>query len=124
MFGGETYLAPSLAARSISAVKAQTIPRKLAVQLASLSSQQRKTLFLVGMGLSNREIAERMGVAVKTVKFHVTNLLAKLGLKNRVEAARIVQILIRIRRRAFLIKLAARKMNRVQDERTRIRGRD
>ena len=44
-------------------------------------------LRLIGEGLPNREIGERMGLAPKTVKNYVTHLLAKMGLDNRTQAA-------------------------------------
>jgi two-component system, NarL family, response regulator DevR len=55
--------------------------------LAGLSDQERRILALIGEGLSNREIAERMFLAEKTVKNYVTNLLAKLGMQRRTQAA-------------------------------------
>jgi two-component system response regulator DevR len=44
-------------------------------------------LDLIGEGLSNREIGDRLGLAEKTVKNHVTGLLAKLGFQRRTQAA-------------------------------------
>jgi DNA-binding NarL/FixJ family response regulator len=55
--------------------------------LAELSEQERKILALIGEGLSNREIAEQMFLAEKTVKNYVSNVLAKLGLQRRTQAA-------------------------------------
>ena len=52
-----------------------------------LSPQERRIFDLIGDGLSNREIADRMYLAEKTVKNYVTNLLRKLGMSRRTEAA-------------------------------------
>jgi two-component system, NarL family, response regulator DevR len=53
----------------------------------SLSDQERVVLELIGDGLTNREIAERMSLAEKTVKNYVSHLLAKLGMQRRTQAA-------------------------------------
>ncbi|NKY30861.1 response regulator [Nocardia gamkensis] len=55
--------------------------------LAGLTDQERKLLDLLGEGLTNRQIAERMFLAEKTVKNYVSRLLAKLGLERRTQAA-------------------------------------
>jgi DNA-binding CsgD family transcriptional regulator len=55
--------------------------------LATLSEQERTVLGLIGEGLTNRQIGERMFLAEKTVKNHVSRLLAKLGLERRTQAA-------------------------------------
>ncbi|MBM3683319.1 MAG: response regulator transcription factor [Actinobacteria bacterium] len=52
-----------------------------------LTDQERRILELIGEGLTNRQIAERMYLAEKTVKNYVSNLLAKLGMARRTEAA-------------------------------------
>jgi two-component system, NarL family, response regulator DevR len=56
-------------------------------RLAPLTDRERALLGLIAQGLTNREIAERMRLAPKTVKNYVTVLLAKLGLGNRTQAA-------------------------------------
>jgi DNA-binding NarL/FixJ family response regulator len=55
--------------------------------LAKLSDQERTVLGLIGEGLTNRQIGERMFLAEKTVKNYVSHLLAKLGLERRTQAA-------------------------------------
>jgi two-component system response regulator DevR len=59
-------------------------------RLAGLSDQERKVLELIGEGLTNRQIGERMFLAEKTVKNYVSNVLAKLGLERRTQAAVLV----------------------------------
>ena len=54
---------------------------------ATLTPSERQVLELIGDGLSNREIGEKLGVAEKTVKNHITSLLAKMGLQRRTQAA-------------------------------------
>ena len=56
-------------------------------ELAGLTEQERRVLDLIAEGLTNRQIGERMFLAEKTVKNYVSNLLAKLGMSRRSEAA-------------------------------------
>ena len=56
-------------------------------ELAALTDQERRVLDLIAEGLTNRQIGERMFLAEKTVKNYVSNLLSKLGMSRRSEAA-------------------------------------
>ena len=56
-------------------------------RVAALTGQEKRVLDLVGEGLTNRQIAERMFLAEKTAKNYVSSLLAKLGMHRRTEAA-------------------------------------
>ena len=61
------------------------------LRIESLSAQERRILDLLAEGLSNREIADAMFLAEKTVKNYVSNLLTKLGFQRRTEAALFAQ---------------------------------
>jgi len=54
---------------------------------ADLTPSELKVVELIGEGLSNREIADRLSIAEKTVKNHITSLLAKMGLQRRTQVA-------------------------------------
>jgi two-component system, NarL family, response regulator DevR len=81
---GQSMLDPSVTARVLERVRSG--PR-VDPELGALSGQEQRILDLVGSGLTNREIAERMGLAEKTVKNYVSSMLAKLGLTSRTQAA-------------------------------------
>ncbi len=89
--GGGTYLSPNLGTRLFSTLRQQPDTERVADLLQGLSPREIETLRLTGRGLSNREIADELGIQVKTVKAHMSNLLKKLGIRNRVEAALIAQ---------------------------------
>jgi DNA-binding NarL/FixJ family response regulator len=55
--------------------------------VATLTDQERRTLELIGEGLTNRQIGERLFLAEKTVKNYVSSLLSKLGMERRTQAA-------------------------------------
>jgi two-component system nitrate/nitrite response regulator NarL len=81
--GGEVYVAPSLA---FALLREMSKPRP-ADPLAELSQRERQVLELVATGLSNQAIGQRLGLAEKTVKHYMTNILTKLQVRSRVEAA-------------------------------------
>jgi DNA-binding NarL/FixJ family response regulator len=81
--GGEVYVAPSLA---FALLREMSKPRP-ADPLAELSGRERQVLELVATGLSNQEIGLKLGLAEKTVKHYMTNVLTKLHVRSRVEAA-------------------------------------
>jgi DNA-binding NarL/FixJ family response regulator len=73
--------------RAAAAVMERMRTPKPADPLAGLTDQERRILDLIGEGLTNRQIGERMFLAEKTVKNYVSNLLSKLGLQRRTQAA-------------------------------------
>ncbi|NUP04302.1 MAG: response regulator transcription factor [Nonomuraea sp.] len=86
---GESLLAPTVTRRLIADVVGRTRPgegRADDRRLAALTGREIETLRLVARGLSNAEIAAELFVTTHTVKTHVSSLLAKLGLRDRVQA--------------------------------------
>ncbi|HTJ24643.1 MAG TPA: response regulator transcription factor [Candidatus Limnocylindria bacterium] len=79
---GETYVPADIAAQLARAVRA---PRE------RLTVREREILALLAEGLSNRAIGERLGIAERTVKFHVGEILGRLGASNRAQAVAIAQ---------------------------------
>jgi two-component system nitrate/nitrite response regulator NarL len=84
VLAGENYVAPSLMKGFWGALKPKAVETRRETRL---STRESEVLRLLAMGLSNREIALRLGVTEKTVKFHLTNIFAKLDVRNRVQAS-------------------------------------
>lgn len=82
---GETPLAPQVTQKLVETVRQPRADQD--TKLASLSEREREILSLLAQGLSNREIAARLAISDKTVKFHVSNILEKLHLSDRTQAA-------------------------------------
>jgi len=82
---GETYVAPTLSARLISA-QADGTPAK-ADLIGELTDRESEVLQLVAMGMSNKQIGLKLDLHEKTVKHHMTQIFTKLGVANRTEAA-------------------------------------
>jgi DNA-binding NarL/FixJ family response regulator len=81
---GESLLDPDATRRVLDRIRN---PPEEDERLASLTPQERRILGLITDGLTNRQIAEEMFLAEKTVKNYVSNLLAKLGMQRRTQAA-------------------------------------
>ena len=81
---GESMLDPEAASRVMRRMREQA---ERSDPLAGLTAQERRILELIGDGLTNRQIGERMFLAEKTVKNYVSSILAKLGMERRTQAA-------------------------------------
>ena len=84
--GGGALLSPGATARVISAFAQRRAADRDARRLESLTDREREVLGLIARGLSNAEIADRLVVGEATVKTHVSSILGKLGLRDRVGA--------------------------------------
>ena len=81
---GQSMLDPRAASQLMARLRDQSARSD---PLAGLSAQERRILELIGEGLTNRQIGERMFLAEKTVKNYVSALFAKLGMERRTQAA-------------------------------------
>jgi len=81
---GKSLLDPEVTARVVTRLREGPTSDPA---LGSLTAQERRILLLIAEGLTNRQIAERMFLAEKTVKNYVSSLLAKLGMERRTQAA-------------------------------------
>jgi DNA-binding NarL/FixJ family response regulator len=82
---GESLFAPSILTRLVEHYVAAPRPDRRPDVLRSLTAREVEVLTLIGGGLSNDEIAAGLNVAVKTVKTHITHLLAKLAARDRAQ---------------------------------------
>jgi len=81
---GQSLLDPALTEQVLTRLREGP---KLDTRLASLTPQERRILDLIAVGYTNRQIAEAMYLAEKTVKNYVSNLLSKMGMERRTQAA-------------------------------------
>lgn len=84
---GEVYVAPGLAARAILRMRhSPPVEKPKAEPVAGLTKREGEILSSAAEGMTNKEIANRLDLSEKTVKHYMTNILDKLGVRNRVEA--------------------------------------
>jgi DNA-binding NarL/FixJ family response regulator len=81
---GRSLLDPSITSRVLQRLREGNEREE---RLGKLTDQERRILELIGQGLTNRQIAEEIHLAEKTVKNYVSNMLAKLGMERRTQAA-------------------------------------
>jgi DNA-binding NarL/FixJ family response regulator len=85
---GDPMLAPAVLRRVVAqAVSSRELEDRPADELHGLSERERQVLALVGAGRSNAEIGRELHVGITTVKTHVSSVMEKLRLRNRVQAA-------------------------------------
>ncbi len=86
---GESFLQPSIAGKVIAefARLSPHLSSEAQALVEPLSERELDILRLLSQGASNKEIADRLVITVGTVKNHVTNILAKLGVRDRTQAA-------------------------------------
>jgi DNA-binding NarL/FixJ family response regulator len=83
---GRSLLDPRTTARVLDRLRRGTQPDLV----DALTERERRVLDLLGQGMSNREIAQRLFLAEKTVKNYVTSVLAKLGMRRRAQAVALI----------------------------------
>ena len=81
---GQSLLDPAVTAQVLERIRSAPSPKD---PFAELSVQERRILALIGEGMTNRQIAAEMFLAEKTVKNYVSQVLSKLGLQRRTQAA-------------------------------------
>jgi DNA-binding NarL/FixJ family response regulator len=92
LHNGNSYVSPDLAARMLSELKTPPLDDTADQDLFSdLTHREEQILESISRGLSNKEIGCELGLTEKTVKHYVTNVLQKLQVRNRVEAALLAQ---------------------------------
>ncbi|MER5713840.1 response regulator transcription factor [Streptomyces sp. NPDC002132] len=84
---GQSLLDPSATAKLMARLRQGPEPEPEADALPGLTDREREILALIGEGLTNRQIGQRLYLAEKTVKNHISRLLAKLGVERRIQAA-------------------------------------
>jgi DNA-binding NarL/FixJ family response regulator len=84
---GQSLLDPSATAKLMARLREGDRPKEEPDALPGLTERERDILALIGKGLTNRQIGQQLFLAEKTVKNHISRLLAKLGVERRIQAA-------------------------------------
>jgi len=82
---GEVFLYPTVAKKLVDDYLSRTQDREAMDSLHGLTPREREVLSLIGDGLTNKEIAERLVISLSTVQTHYAHIIEKLGLNNRAE---------------------------------------
>ena len=92
VYAGEGYVSPSLAASLLSEMTSlRRQPHTIKDDFEELTERERQILELIAVGTSNKEIGQKLFLTEKTIKHYVTNILQKLHVRNRVQAALLAQ---------------------------------
>jgi len=92
VYAGEGYVSPSLAAHLLSEITStHRKPYSEKDGFDDLTERERQILELIAVGTSNKEIGQKLFLTEKTIKHYVTNILQKLHVRNRVQAALLAQ---------------------------------
>lgn len=83
---GDALLAPEVTRRLLERFTARPLPGSVPAGLGELTEREREVLELMARGLTNGEIADRLFLGTATIKTHVNRILAKLGVRDRVQA--------------------------------------
>jgi DNA-binding NarL/FixJ family response regulator len=84
---GEALISPHIAAKVLQRIRATGIQADAAVPGPELSERETEVLRLIANGKDNSEIAQELHISPKTVKNHISNILMKLQIENRIQAA-------------------------------------
>lgn len=84
---GNTYLDPAITQKVVGNYVGKSLSKSVALQ-TDLSDRETEVLRMIAWGHSNKEVAARLGISVKTVEVHKANSMKKLGLKSRIDIVR------------------------------------
>lgn len=83
---GELYVAPAMGWQLLSRLTAARVEPRTGPPVVNFTSREEEIMHLVALGATNKEVARKLEVSIKTVKHHLTNVMQKLRVRNRVEA--------------------------------------
>ncbi len=83
---GESYVTPALGARMLIQTKGKLLAPASKSEQLHLTFRDRRVLHNLAKGLSNRELASELGVSVRTIKYYVSRLFRKMGVRSRFQA--------------------------------------
>lgn len=84
---GDALIAPSVTTRLLKAFSDAGPPAPPKQPIDALTDREEQVLVAVARGRTNKEIADKLYITLSTVKSHITSLMTKLGVRNRVEIA-------------------------------------